>query len=211
MGYKQLIIARKDLNMSPGKLAAQVAHGAMAFLVTAISANGKHRDDTKHRVYGLQHYEYTFAHEPIDGEGVLSYRRGDLYRLAKEAHLRGDEFFHAKLSDPNDIGSEIIPCDPEPYYDVHFSLDADLMEQWIQGAFTKVVCEAKNKNHLLKAASIAKELGMKEGEDYFLIRDNCLTELEPEDEDGRTLTVIGFKPMRAEIIDEVGRKYQLWK
>ena len=30
--YKQIIIARKDLNMSSGKLAAQVSHGSMAFL-----------------------------------------------------------------------------------------------------------------------------------------------------------------------------------
>ena len=34
--YKQIIIARKDLNMSPGKLAAQVSHGSMAFLTKKI-------------------------------------------------------------------------------------------------------------------------------------------------------------------------------
>ena len=36
MGYRQLIIARKDLNMGPGKLAAQVSHGSMAFLTNYI-------------------------------------------------------------------------------------------------------------------------------------------------------------------------------
>ena len=36
-----------------------------------------------------------------------------------------------------------------------------------------------------------------------------LLELEPE-EDGRTLTVIGFKPMDSEIIDKIGRKYHLY-
>ena len=37
--YKQIIIARKDLNMSPGKLAAQVSHGSMAFLTWMIRNN----------------------------------------------------------------------------------------------------------------------------------------------------------------------------
>lgn len=50
---------------------------------------------------------------------------------------------------------------------------------------------------------------MKEGEDFFCIYDNCHTELEPE-EDGRTLTVIGFKPMSSEIIDKIGKKYHLY-
>ena len=34
--YKQLIIARKDLNMSSGKLAAQVSHASIAFLLEKI-------------------------------------------------------------------------------------------------------------------------------------------------------------------------------
>ena len=136
--YKQCIIARKDLNMSPGKLAAQVAHGSMAFLTWFIRNN-----------------------TDLDG------------------HVDG-------------------------------YIDEDVLHNWIEGEFTKVVLQARNKNHLLKAKTMAEELGMKEGEDFFLIKDNCHTELEPE-EDGRTLTCIGFKPMDAEIIEKIGRKYQLYK
>ncbi len=33
---RQLIIAEKDLNMSAGKLAAQVSHASMAFLTTPL-------------------------------------------------------------------------------------------------------------------------------------------------------------------------------
>ena len=135
--YKQIIIARKDLNMSPGKLSTQVSHGSMAFLSWFIRNN-------------------------VDLDG----------------HVDG-------------------------------YIDEDILKYWINGEFTKCVLQAKNKNQLLKAKTIAEELGMKEGEDFFCIYDNCHTELEPE-ENGRTLTVIGFAPMDSEIIDKIGRKYHLY-
>lgn len=143
--YKQIIIARKDLNMSPGKLAAQVAHGSMAFLTWEIRNNS------------------------------------------------------SKWISSNDF----------TYYSSELTFDKDLYEQWIDEEFTKCILQAKNKNQLLKAKTLAEELGMREGKDFWLIRDNCHTELEPE-EDGRTLTVIGFKPMDSEIIDKIGKKYHLY-
>lgn len=135
--YKQIIIARKDLKMSSGKLAAQVSHGSIAFLSCFIRDNAD-----------------------LDG------------------HI--DAWF-----------------------------DEDILHNWINGEFTKCVLQAKNKNQLLKAKTMAEELGMIEGKDFWLIKDNCRTELEPE-EDGRTLTVIGFKPMDSELIDKIGRKYHLY-
>lgn len=135
--YKQIIIARKDLNMSSGKLAAQVSHGSMAFLSNFIRDN---TDDNGH----------------VDGY-----------------------------------------------------IDENVLHNWIEGSFTKCVLQAKNKNQLLKAKTMAEGLGMVEGKDFWLIKDNCRTELEPE-EDGRTLTVIGFRPMDSEIIDQIGKKYHLY-
>ena len=38
---RQIIIARKDLDMSPGKLAAQVSHASMAFMSRAIQGRGE--------------------------------------------------------------------------------------------------------------------------------------------------------------------------
>lgn len=140
--YKQIIIARKDLNMSPGKLAAQVSHGSMAFLTWMIRNN------------------------------------------------------NFQMSCPTD-------------YVTNFIIKKDLYEKWINGEFTKCVLQAKNKNQLLKAKTMAEELGMVEGEDFWLIKDNCHTELKPE-EDGSTLTCIGFKPMDVKIIDKIGKKYHLY-
>lgn len=151
MGYRQVIIARKDLSMGVGKLAAQVSHASMAFLTWKIRDN---------------------------------YNKW----------IRDNDFV---------------------YYSSELIFDKDLYEQWIDGIFTKTVCEAKNKNHLMKAIAIAENLGLKEGEDFFLIKDCCLTELEPEEMDengiGRTLTCIGFKPLPNEVAHQISKKYQLYK
>lgn len=149
--YKQTIIARKDLAMSPGKLSAQVSHASMAFLTWMIRNNAY----------------------PAEWTGISTYKQD----------------------------ADIYCC--------NLKIDRKLYEEWIDGEFTKCVLQARNKNHLLKAKTMAEEMGMTEGEDFWLIRDNCHTELKPE-EDGRTLTVIGFKPMDSEIIDKIGKKYHLY-
>ena len=140
--YKQIIIVRKDLNMSHGKMAAQVAHASMSFLSWFIRDN-------------------------VDEDGHI------------------DAWF-----------------------------DKDILNYWLNGIFTKVVLQAKNKGQLEKAVALANEIGMVENFDYFLIRDNCLTELEPEEIDeygvGRTLTCIGFRPMDSEVIDKVAKKFHTY-
>ena len=145
---RQLIIARKDLNMSPGKLAAQVAHASWAFMSQQI-------------------------------------RNGRFWR--KEGN---------KLTLLVDVSENIY-------------------NEWFCGIFTKTVCEAKNKNQLLKAKQLAEEIGLVEGKDFFLIMDACNTELEPEEVDengvGRTLTCIGFRPLDDEIAWKISKKFQLYK
>lgn len=183
--YKQIIIARKDLNMTPGKLAAQVSHGSMAFLTHLIKDNI----------------------EKIDIGNCLE---------IKNHSVSFDEFFtnvniHNKYNFTDDDTVKVIPT---YRYKTEFSIEQSLYEQWMCGAYTKCVLEAKNKNKLLKAVELAKELGMEEGKDFFLIWDNCYTELDPEEFDesgvGHTLTCIGFKPMDSEVIDKIGRKYHLY-
>ncbi len=145
--YKQIIIARKDLNLSAGKLAAQVSHGSMAFLIETIKDNWS---------------------------------------------------------------QWISSGDTKEYYTAELTFDKDTFEQWIATDYTKCVLQAKNKNQLLKAKIMAEEMGMIEGKDFFLIFDLCRTEIEPE-EDGKTLTVIGFRPMDSEVINKIGKKYQLYR
>lgn len=159
--YKQIIIARRDLCMSSGKLSAQVSHASMAFLTNMI------RNNVVGEVFG----------GTGDNQNFMNSK--NVYRVQG------------------------------------FDIDKDLYEQWINGIFTKCVLEAKNRNQLLKAKTIAEDMGMVEGKDFFLIKDCCLTELEPEEIDengiGRTLTCIGFAPMPSEVIDKIGKKYQLYK
>ena len=112
----------------------------------------------------------------------------------------------------NPYGTQIMCEHPTiKEYSTKFSIDKDLYEQWIDESFTKTVLEAKTKNHLLKAKTMAEEMGLVEGKDFFLIYDVCRTELEPEEDDGSTLTVIGFTLFDSEFIDKIGKKYQLYK
>lgn len=83
-------------------------------------------------------------------------------------------------------------------------------EEYINGSFVKTVCQARNKNHLLKAADVAAELGLYENVDYGIIRDKCLTELEPEEDDGTTIVGVWFKPLPDEIAHAISKKYHLY-
>ena len=85
---RRLFIMRKDLNMSPGKLAVQIAHCAEAYWTRWI------------------------AHH-LTGECA-----GDCYEV------------HGYIN---------------PYE-----------EEYISGVFIKTICEAKNKNHLLKNMGLSK-------------------------------------------------------
>ena len=112
---------------------------------------------------------------------------------------------------PNKVykDGEVIAVMPQIFMQV------DVYNDWIKGIFTKTVCEAKNYNQIMKAVTIAGELGLTEGVDYFLIKDACLTELEPEEVDengvGRTLTCIGFRPLPDEIAHKISKKFQLYR
>lgn len=99
--------------------------------------------------------------------------------------------------------------------DCFLNIDMEIYNNYINGIFTKTICEAKNLNQLMKAKFLAEELGMVEGKDFSIIADCCLTELKPEyiDENGvgRTIVGIGFKPLPDEVAHKISKKYQLYK
>ena len=138
---RQLIIARKDLQMSPGKLAAQCCHASLAFLTDPIGMGQ--------------------SVKPIEKDGEITGYRAEIM------------------------------------------LEKATYEEWFDGSFTKTICGAKNRNQLLKAKTIAEELGLVENKDFFLIRDACHTELEPEEFDengeGMTLTCIASARCRMKL------------
>lgn len=149
---RQIIIARKDLDMSAGKLAAQCCHASEAFLARSIEA----------------------------GQCIAESGTAD----------------------------DIVDT-------MQIQMRRDIRERWMGDIFTKTICEAKNRNYLMKAVKIAEGLGLQEGRDFFLIKDCCLTELEPEEigEDGvgRTLTCIGFRPLPDDVAHAISKKFQLYK
>lgn len=154
MGYRRLFIMRKDLNMSAGKLAAQVAHGAEAYWTRMIE-----KFMSEKRMIGMDENTNTI--------------------------LYGYTFYN--------------------------SLPEGIVDEYLHGEFTKTICEARNKTHLLKAKNLAEFMGLKEGKDFGLIYDACHTELVPEEENGTTLTGIWFKPLPNETAHEISKKYQLYR
>lgn len=141
---RRVFIIRKDLQLSPGKLAAMVGHCAEAYWTRNLREKSRN------------YYE-----------------------------------------DYSECKCEMI-------------VSGKIMDEYIKDSFVKTICQAKNKNQLLKAKTIAKELRLIEGVDFGEINDKCLTELTPENEDGTTLVGIWFKPLEDEIAHKISKKYHLY-
>ena len=98
-------------------------------------------------------------------------------------------------------------------------LDTDTVEQYICGIFTKTICEAKNKNQLMKVIELINEYNnqvsddqkLVEDVDYGFINDCCLTELTPENEDGTTTVGIWFKPLPDDVAHKFSKKFKLYR
>ena len=95
------------------------------------------------------------------------------------------------------------------YYEVN--MPADIDDNYIRGSIVKTVCEARNLNQLRKAKDFAEAQGLVEGVDFGFINDNCLTELEPENEDGTTTTAFWTRPLPDDVAHAISKKYHLYE
>ena len=76
----------------------------------------------------------------------------------------------AFLTDPIGMGQGVEPIEKDGEitgYRAEIMLEKATYEEWFDGSFTKTVCGAKNRNQLLKAKTIAEELGLVENSDFF--------------------------------------------
>ena len=132
-------------------------------------------------------------------KGPMLYRHPAIYEAAKKAFEEGKEWFQYKSENSR------------PTMTIALEIPKDIWNNYVNDIFTKTICECRNKNQLLKAETIAKELGLIEGKDYGFINDKCLTDLTPENEDGTCTVGMWFKPLDDEIAHKISKKFPLYR
>lgn len=188
---RRLFIIRKDLHLTPGKLSAMIGHLCEAFWTNLLKA-GSIKDNEFEELRAVETY-------PDGKKGPMLYRHPALYEAAKKAFEEGKEWFLHKLENSR------------PTMSISIEIPKDIWHEYVQGIFTKTICEARNLNQLKKAENIANELGLVKGSDYDYINDKCLTELTPENEDGTCTVGIWFKPLNDEVAHKISKKFPLYR
>lgn len=187
--YRRLFIIRKDIHLSSGKLAAMVGHCCEAYWTNLLKSGN------------IDDLEFTILPtETSDNKNYwMLYRHPKIYEAAKSAHERGEKWF--KYAAENS----------EKKYSITQKIDKGIWDNYVNGIFTKTICEAKNLAKLRAAETLAKENGLVEGIDYGYINDKCLTELEPENDDGTCTVGIWFRPLPDEIAHSISKKFPLYR
>jgi len=85
-------------------------------------------------------------------------------------------------------------------------MDDEYVKEWLGKAFTKIVLSINGLSEAKKIIEVLKNNSII----HAVIKDNCRTELEPEEE-GTTLTGIGIKPYPKSLIHPLIKKLQLYK
>lgn len=186
---RRLFIIRKDLKLKPGKLAAMIAHCAEAYWTNVMKASGVVDNE----------FQELPAEDPFQPGQQMLYRHPALYAKAKEAFEKGEKTFTTEREQPKKTVSVTV------------EIPKDIWNDYVNGIFTKTICEARNLNKLNQAAEAARGLGLSEGTDFGYIRDCCKTDLTPENPDGTTTVGIWFRPLPDDIAHNISRKYPLYR
>lgn len=137
------------------------------------------------------------------------YRHPAAQKACKEAYERGEAFF--KMPEEKGIRKQ--------KYRISIEIDKDIWDEYVNGIFTKTICEAKNLNQLRKVDEYIAEANaeLPEGKkliqkiDYGWINDKCLTELKPENEDGTCTIGIWFRPLPDDLAHKISKKFKLYR
>ena len=128
------------------------------------------------------------------------YEHPDVCRKAKDVFKAGEKYFKVKKQfQKNNVSITV-------------EIPKDIWNNYVNGIFTKTICEARNLDNMRKRAlPVIKELGLKEGIDYGYINDSCKTDLTPENPDGTCTVGMWFKPMEDEVAHKISKKFQLYR
>lgn len=188
---RRVFIIRKDLHLKPGKLAAMVGHCCEAYWTNLLKASL------------IEDNEFmTLSAKEQYGNGKIGpalYKHPLLFKLSEEAFNAGKDTFTTLAENSRKTVT------------VTTEIPKDVWNDYVNGIFTKTICECRNKNQLTKAENLAKEQNLVEGLDYGFINDKCLTDLMPENEDGTTTIGIWFKPLPDEIAQAISKKFPLYR
>ena len=88
---RQLIIARKDLNMSAGKLSSQVSHASMAFLTAPLRDAKGDKNRIKRTENGEYVFELIMVGETYDDWGLRDFYKNGMRGKEQEPSVEGEE------------------------------------------------------------------------------------------------------------------------
>ena len=157
---RRLFIIRKDLKLKPGKLAAMIGHCCEAYWTNAMKAG-------------------TIKDNEFETRPAVETHVSDGNRPASSVSPEISETF-GKPFEADEKNSGLMEKGSGPTVTVSFEIPKDIWTEYVNGIFTKTICEARNLNRLNQAAEAARGLGLSEGKDWGYIRDKCLTDLTPE-------------------------------
>ena len=183
---RRLIIIRKDLNLSSGKLMAMSMHLAEAYwtniLKTGILPWKKENELGQQLCYTCN------VELPIDI--VDEYVFGIFTKTVCEAK---------NLNDLKKVENYIEELNRNCLVECQAISSAEKLE--LEGT-------QQGSAHMVMPALKKK---LVEGVDWGYINDKCLTDLTPENPDGTTTVGVWFKPLPDDIAHKISKKYKLYK